>query len=131
MKKILFVCVENSCRSQMAEGFAKAFAKGAIEAYSAGSRPSGRVNPHAVEVMAEIGIDIANARSKGFDALPQRHFDWAISMGCADTCPAAMADHHAAWHIADPKGKTLDGFRDARDAIKLQVQTFLAQEHII
>ena len=70
MKKVLFVCIENSCRSQMAEGFARNLGEGIIEAYSSGSRPSGKINPEAIRVMQELGIDILSQRSKGFEQLP-------------------------------------------------------------
>ena len=83
-KKILFLCVNNSCRSQMAEGFAKFYGKDKIEVYSAGSDPSRKVNRSAIEVMKEKGIDISRQKSKGFSELPHKNFDYVISMGCGD-----------------------------------------------
>jgi arsenate reductase (thioredoxin) len=121
MKKILFVCVQNSCRSQMAEGFAKALGAGKIKAFSAGSKPSGRVNPDAVTVMAEEGIDIAAYVSKGFTDLNMKHFDTVVSMGCHDICPFVPADRHIEWAIEDPAGKDLTVFRKVRDEIKAKV----------
>lgn len=87
MKRILFICVENACRSQIAEGFARALGKGKVEAYSAGSRPSGKVNTRAVALMKERGIDISSQTSKSFDDLPVKEFDYAVTMGCPDSCP--------------------------------------------
>jgi len=121
MKKVLFVCVENSCRSQMAEGWARHLGKGEIEAYSAGSKPSGTVNPDAVKVMAEAGIDISGQPSKGFLDLPVKEFDYVVTMGCKDVCPFAPANKHIEWQIEDPKGRDIDYFRKARDVIKLKV----------
>lgn len=125
MKRILFVCVENSCRSQIAEGFARALGNENIEAHSAGSRPSGTVNPAAIEIMAEVGIDISRAQSKGFDAVSGYHFDYAVSMGCNDMCPVVMADEHRYWQIADPKGKPVEFFREVRDTIRDKVKELL------
>ena len=88
MKKILFVCVENSCRSQMAEGFAKKISSDKdIIVYSAGSKPSGKVNPNAIKYMKECGIDLSGHKSTGLDNLPEGQFDAVITMGCGDSCP--------------------------------------------
>ena len=125
MKKALFVCVENSCRSQMAEGFAKVFGKGIMEAYSAGSKPSGKINPLAIEVMQEIGIDISNQKSKGFEALPIKNFDYVITLGCQDICPFVPAKEHIEWQIPDPKDKNIDDFRRIRDKIKERIEEFI------
>ncbi len=92
MKNILFVCIENSCRSQMAEGWARFFAKGLVEIYSAGSKPSGKINPDAAHVMAEAGVDISSQKSKGFNELPIKKFDYVITMGCKDVCALVPAD---------------------------------------
>jgi arsenate reductase len=121
MKRVLFVCVENSCRSQIAEGWARHLGKGALEAYSAGSKPSGKVNPDAVKVMSEAGIDISGQPSKGFLDLPVKEFDYVVTMGCKDVCPFVPAKKHIEWQIEDPKGKDLDFFRKARDVIKMKV----------
>ncbi len=128
MPKILFVCIENSCRSQMAEGFARFFGKGKIEVFSAGSRPSGNVNHKAVEVMKEIGIDIGRQESKGFDALPYKEFDLLVTMGCGDECPFVPAKKRIDWKITDPKGKPVESFREVRDQIKEKVLNLLSQE---
>jgi arsenate reductase len=121
MKKILFVCIENSCRSQMAEGFARKFAKGKIEAFSAGSKPSGKVIETAIEVMKEAGIDISKQRSKGFAEVEEKVFDYVITMGCGDVCPFVPAKKRIEWDIADPQGKTIRAFRETRDIIKKRV----------
>jgi arsenate reductase (thioredoxin) len=125
MIKILFVCIENSCRSQMAEGFAKKSAQGKIEAYSAGSKPSGQVDETAINVMKEAGIDISHQRSKGFDELGKEKFDYVITMGCGDVCPFVPAKHRMEWDIADPKGKPIEAFRETRDEIEKKVQEFI------
>ena len=125
MKKVLFVCVENSCRSQMAEGFARSLGKGAIEAHSAGSRPSGKINPEAVRVMQEAGIDILSQQSKGFDRLPVKEFDYVITLGCQDACPFVPAKKHIDWDIEDPKGKDAEFFRKVRDDIADKVKELI------
>ena len=122
MKRILFVCVENSCRSQMAEGFTRTLGKGIIEAYSAGSRPSGKIHPEAIKVMQDLGIDISSQQSKGFDQLSVREFDYVITLGCQDACPFVPAKQHIDWNIADPKGKDVEFFRKVRDDIADKVR---------
>ena len=117
MKRVLFVCVENSCRSQIAEGFTKQYGQGLIEAYSAGSRASGAVNPMAIAVMKEVGVDISSNFSKGFDLLPVKRFDYVITLGCHDICPFFPADHNIEWKIEDPNGKDISFFRETRDNI--------------
>lgn len=125
MKKVLFVCVENSCRSQMAEGFANALGKDMIQAYSVGSRPSGQVNPNAILVMKEAGIDISSAQSKGFNQLPIKDFDYAITLGCKDVCPFVPASKHIEWDIDDPKGKDIEFFRKIREKIRAKVKVLI------
>jgi len=127
MIRMLFVCVENSCRSQMAEGFARFYGKERIEAFSAGSRPSGRVNEMAIEVMKDAGIDISSHLSKGFDALPHKEFDVVVTMGCGDECPFVPAKRRIDWQIRDPKGKPVEFFREVRDEISIKVQSLLAE----
>ncbi len=120
-KKVLFVCVENSCRSQMAEGLARHFGKGVLEAYSAGSRPSGVVNPDAILVMKDLDCDISGQRSKGFEALPFTKFDYVVTMGCGDQCPSVPAEKHIEWNIEDPKGKGPEFFRKVRNDIAVKI----------
>ncbi len=114
----LFVCIENSCRSQIAEGFARARGGDGISAHSAGSRPSGQVNPRAVQFMAEKGIDIASQRSTGLDDLPDLCWDYVVTMGCGDACPHLPARHRLEWDLPDPKNLSDDEFRAVRDRIE-------------
>ena len=123
-KKVLFVCVENSCRSQIAEGFAKHLGKDILEVYSAGSKPSGKVNPIAIQVMRESNIDISKQKSKGFNDLAIKKFDYVITLGCQDICPFVPADKHIEWEIADPKDKDIAFFRKIRDEIKDKIIGF-------
>ncbi|MFH0887151.1 MAG: arsenate reductase ArsC [bacterium] len=125
--KILFVCVENSCRSQMAEGFAEKYRGDEIEVFSAGSYPSGRVNPDAIKVMGEIGIDISKHRSKGFNDLPYKMFDYVVTMGCGDVCPFIPSKQNIDWQIPDPTGIGMDHFRKVRDEIGEKVKELLSK----
>jgi len=134
----LFVCVENSCRSQMAEGFAKKHGGDKIEAFSAGSKPAGIVSPDAIKVMKEIGIDISDQTSKGFELLPYNKFDYIVTMGCKDVypeqsrgvCPYFPAKERIDWEIEDPKGKGLEVFRKVRDEIGNKVKGLLIKMKI-
>jgi arsenate reductase len=125
MKKILFVCVENSCRSQMAEGFAKKLGQGKIEVFSAGSNPSGNVDKMAIKVMKEKGIDISGQKSKGFGDLKKKDFDYVITMGCGDVCPFVPAKERIEWDILDPKGKPIEAYRETRDVIERKLQELI------
>ncbi|MCX6354132.1 MAG: arsenate reductase ArsC [Candidatus Aureabacteria bacterium] len=125
MKRVLFVCVENSCRSQIAEGFARELGKGSVEAYIAGSRPPGKVDPRSVTFMREKGIDISGQRSKGFNDLAITEFDYAVSMGCQDICPYVPGARHIAWDIRDPNGLTDEEFRAIRDEIGEKVAALI------
>lgn len=127
MKKVLFVCIENSCRSQMADGFAQVLGKGKIESYSVGSMPSGKVNPGAIKIMQESGIDISGAQSKGFEDLGVKKFDYVVTMGCKDICPFVPAEKHLEWQIDDPKGKSEEFFRKTRDLIKEKVEQLIRE----
>ncbi len=120
--RLLFVCVENSCRSQLAEGFARA---AGCDAFSAGSRPSGQVNPKAVASMAELGIDITGQQSKSLDDLPDGGFDGAVTMGCGDSCPQVAAAHREDWAIPDPKAMDVEGFREVRDQVGREVAALI------
>src|ERR1700689_5507546 len=102
-KRIVFVCVENRNRSQMAEAFARLHGAGKVEAYSAGSRPSGRVNPKAIESMKEVGYDLGGHHSKSLADLAGLDFDVAVTMGCGDECPFIQAKRREDWKIPDPK----------------------------
>lgn len=128
MKRVLFVCIENSCRSQMAEGFTRKLGRGILEVYSAGSKPSGVVNPDAIKAMQETGIDISGQQSKGFNELPVEEFDYVVTLGCHDACPFVAAKKHIEWQIDDPKGKSADEFRKARDEIRSKVKELISTE---
>src|SRR5260221_12341655 len=106
MKRVVFVCVENSNRSQMAEAFARMV--GRVEASSAGSRSSGRVNPKAIAAMRELGYDLSAHRSKSLDELPDATFDVAVTMGCGDQCPNLKAVRREDWNISDPRDMPSD-----------------------
>ncbi len=123
--KVLFVCVENACRSQMAEGFARLYGSGMIHAYSAGSRPAPRVNPDAVHVMSEIKVDIGKQSPKAIVDVLGHNVDYIVSMGCGDACPRLPGTIHIEWKIPDPKGKDLDFFRDVRDLIAMRVRELI------
>ena len=122
MKKVLFVCIENSCRSQIAEAFAKIHGKDVIEPYSSGSRPSGIVNPKAIESMKEVGYDMSVHRSKSLTVIPDIEYDYVITMGCGDACPFVRAKHREDWDIPDPKEMDDEGFRKVRELIEEKVK---------
>jgi protein-tyrosine-phosphatase len=126
MKRILFVCVENSNRSQMAEAFARIHGGGAVEAFSAGSRPSGRINPRAVEAMREIGYDLTAHDSKSLEQFNGRPIDVAVTMGCGDACSLVPAARREEWNIPDPRDMAPDEFRQVRDLIERKVKELLA-----
>jgi arsenate reductase len=124
-KSILFVCIGNCCRSQMAEGFASKLSGDKYEIYSAGSRPAGFVHPDAIAVMKEIGIDISSQYSKGVGQVPAKDIDYFIAMGCGDTCPVVSAKNRIEWDIEDPIGKDIEFFRKTRDVIGSKVDKLL------
>jgi len=124
-KRVLFVCVENCNRSQMAEAFARMFGEGRVEAYSAGSRPSGRVHPKAIVAMRELGYNLERHRSKGLWELPVVEFDVAVTMGCGDECPALRAKRREDWNIPCPKEMPPVQFRAVRDEIAERVKLLL------
>ncbi|HKQ62104.1 MAG TPA: arsenate reductase ArsC [Candidatus Polarisedimenticolaceae bacterium] len=125
--KVAFVCVENSCRSQMAEGFARLYGGGRVEAHSAGSRPSGRVDPRALAFMRERGVDLAAPSSKGLDELPRGVvWDAIVTLGCGDGCPHLPARARIDWDLPDPKTLDDEGFRGVRDRIERLVRDLLA-----
>jgi arsenate reductase len=127
MKRVLFVCVENSNRSQMAEAFVRIHGGGKVDPLSAGSRPSGRINPKAVEAMREVGYDLTAHESKGLTDLPPGDFDVVVGMGCGDEgCPLVKAKRHEEWAIPDPKNLPPDQFKAVRDLIEEKVQALLA-----
>ena len=125
MTRVLFVCVENSNRSQMAEAFARLHGGDGVEAYSAGSEPSGKVNPRAIASMAAIGYDLGAHESTGLDDLPEGEFDAVVTMGCGDACPHVPAKARHDWAIPDPKAMEPDEFARVRDIIRDQVDALL------
>jgi len=125
MKRILFVCVENSCRSQIAEAFARLHGAGAIEPYSAGSKPSGQVNPKAIASMSEVGYDLSRHVSKSLSEIPAIEYDVAVTMGCGDACPNVSAKQREDWNIPNPKALPADEFWKVRDQIEQRVKELL------
>jgi protein-tyrosine-phosphatase len=109
----------------MAEAFARMYGAGRVEAFSAGSRPSGKLNPKAVEAMGELGYDLSRHSSKSLDEIPDIEYDFVATMGCGDECPLIRANRHEDWNIPDPKDMPPDEFRDVRDLIANKVKTML------
>lgn len=124
---VLFVCVENSNRSQMAQAFAALLGGERVRAFSAGSRPSGRVNPKAVAAMAELGYDLTTHTSKGLDEFNGTQIDAAVTMGCGDACPLVNARRRIDWQIPDPREMPPEQFREVRDRIRDEVRGLLAE----
>jgi protein-tyrosine-phosphatase len=120
--RVLFVCVENSCRSQMAEAFARHYGQERVEAHSAGSRPRGQVDATAMSVMQERGMSLASHTSKGLVDLPQVQWDAVVSMGCGEACPQVPARRRVEWKIPDPARQPLIVYRQVRDMIDEAVQ---------
>jgi arsenate reductase len=126
-KKFLFVCIENSNRSQMSQAFAKILGGDSVEAYSAGSKPSGVVNPKAIAAMRELGYDLSVHESKSLEEVKQyAPFDAVITMGCGDACPWMPATAFVDWQIPDPKLMEPEAFNEIRDYIKEKVAALLA-----
>lgn len=123
--RVLFVCVENACRSQMAAGFARMLGGSRIDAHSAGSAPAAAVNPRAIAVMAERGCDIAGGVPQSLDAYRGQAFDVLVTMGCGDACPWLPAHRREDWALPDPKHLDDAGFRAVRDDIERRVRILL------
>lgn len=126
LKTVLFVCIENSCRSQMAEAFATLLGSHVIDAYSCGSKPSGKVNEKAIISMKAIAYDLSTHQSKGLEALPKRTFDLVVTMGCGDACPNISALQREDWRIPDPKAMPMQAFSEIRDLIQKKVSTLIS-----
>ena len=124
MKRVLFVCVENANRSQIAEAFARMHGGDAVEAMSAGSKPSGKINSKALHFMAERGYDLATHASKSLDDV-EGGFDAVITMGCGDSCPWVPAGRREDWQLPDPRDMDDDGYREVRDEIESRVKALL------
>ena len=129
MKKILFVCVENAGRSQMAEAFAKKFGKDKFEVFSAGNKPAINVNPVVVEAMKEVGIDISNNKPKLLTAKMALDVDLIVTMGCNDQgiCPGPFFKPTIDWKLEDPKGKPIALVREIRDEIEHKVKWLIEE----
>ena len=125
MPRLLFVCVENANRSQMAEGFARFHGGQRVEALSAGSHPGGQVNPRAIEAMAELGIDISAQASRSLDQI-SGEFDAVVTMGCGDACPRIAARVREDWPVKDTAGRSDEAYRAIRDDIRRRVQALIA-----
>ena len=127
MKRILFVCIENSNRSQMAQAFAKILAGNKVEAYSAGSKPSGIINPKAIAAMKELQYDLSVHDSKSLDNVEAyAPFDAVVTMGCGDACPWMPAKQFIDWQIPDPRNMEPAEFNQVRDLIKQKVENLLS-----
>ena len=125
-KKLLFVCIENSNRSQMSQAFAKMYGGENVEAYSAGSKPSGIVNPKAIAAMKELGYDLSTHDSKSLEEVKQyAPFDAVVTMGCGDACPWMPAKQFIDWQIPDPKHMEPAAFNEVRDFIGEKVKTLI------
>ena len=123
---VLFVCVHNAGRSQMAAGFLQHLGGGRIDVLSAGSQPADRINPVAVEAMAEEGIDIAAARPKVLTADAVQACDVVVTMGCGDECPYFPGKRYEDWVLDDPAGQGIDSVRPIRDEIRRRVEQLVA-----
>lgn len=126
MTRILFACIGNSCRSQMAEAFCRVLGRD-VECVSAGSSPAEAIAPHAIAVMKEIGVDISAMRPKGFRDVPGPGYDYMVAMGCTVTCPLVPGAKEIRWDIPDPYGRGIADYRHVRDVIRSEVTALLAQ----
>ena len=126
MKKVAFVCIHNSCRSQMAEGFGRTLGEGVFESYSAGTEDYPQVKPLAVEVMEEAGVDMSSHKPKLLTDIPN-DIDILITMGCGVECPYVPCSHREDWGLEDPSGGPIEGFRETRDTIKGKVLDLIAR----
>ena len=127
LPSVLFVCVHNARRSQMAAGWLEHLAGGQVDVRSAGSEPAGQVNPAAVEAMREIGIDITAGRPKVLTAGAVRGSDVVITMGCGDACPVFPGRRYEDWDLPDPAGQPIEVVREVRDEIGARVRTLLTE----
>jgi len=124
---VLFVCVHNAGRSQMAAGFMRAIAGDRVDVLSAGSAPKTEINPIAVQAMAEVGIDIAHQQPKILTTEAVIESDAVITMGCGDSCPFFPGKRYEDWVLDDPAGQDIDFVRTVRDEIKAKVETLLSE----
>ncbi len=124
---VLFVCVHNAGRSQMAAGYLRALAGDAVEVLSAGSAPKDEVNPVAIEAMAEEGIDIARNTPKILTVEAVKESDVVITMGCGDACPIFPGKRYEDWELDDPAGQGIDAVRPIRDEIRRRIEVLIAE----
>jgi arsenate reductase (thioredoxin) len=124
---ILFLCVHNAGRSQMAAGWLEQLAGGRIDVLSAGSEPAEDVNPSAIAAMAEVGIDIAARQPRRWDLADLEAADVVVTMGCGDTCPVLPGKRYVDWPLADPAGKGVDAVRPIRDEIEQRVRGLMTE----
>jgi protein-tyrosine-phosphatase len=124
---VLFVCIHNAGRSQMAAGYMAALSHGAVEVRSGGSEPGHEINPIAIQAMAEEGIDISRGVPQLMTTDQVRDSDVVITMGCGDVCPIFPGKRYEDWDLTDPKGKSIDEVRPIRDDIKARIQALLAE----
>jgi arsenate reductase (thioredoxin) len=124
---VLFVCIHNAGRSQMAAGYARALSNGAVDVLSGGSEPGDQINPIAIQAMAEEGIDISEAVPQLMTTEQVRESDVVITMGCGDVCPIFPGKRYEDWELTDPKGKPIEEVRAIRDDIRGRVQQLLAE----
>ncbi|GEL45672.1 arsenate reductase ArsC [Cellulomonas hominis] len=127
MPSVLFVCVHNAGRSQMAAGYLRHLSGGAVEVRSAGSMPAEQVNPVAVEAMLEEGVDIRDERPKVLTTDAVQASDVVVTMGCGDACPIFPGKRYEDWALDDPAGQGIESVRPIRDAIRARVLTLLAE----
>jgi arsenate reductase len=127
MKNILFVCIENSNRSQMAQAFATIYGAEKVKAYSSGSKPSGKINPKAIAAMKELNYDLTTHDSKSLNEIPQIEYEYAITMGCGDACPFVNAKNREDWQLPDPRHLEGEKFNKVRDEIKEKVLDLLSK----
>lgn len=125
-KKVAFICVHNSCRSQMAEAWAKKLGNDDLEVYSAGTESYHEVKPLAVQVMDEVGVDMSDQRHKLLNEIPEE-VDILITMGCNVVCPFVPNSHSEDWGLDDPSGGPIDGYRETRDLIKEKVENLISR----
>jgi protein-tyrosine-phosphatase len=126
-KRLLFVCVENSNRSQLAEAFARIHGSDHVEAYSAGSRPSGQINSRAIASMKELGYDLTTHSSKSLQEIPDVEYDFVATMGCGDECPFVRARIREDWNIPDPRAMGPEEYRAVRSLIENKVKDALTR----
>ena len=124
---VLFVCVHNAGRSQMAAGFLESLAGDRVEVLSAGTEPKEDINPSAIAAMAEVGIDITHNSPKGLTTEAVQASDYVITMGCGDTCPYFPGKTYLDWPLDDPAGKGVEDVRPIRDEIRARVDALIAE----